>query len=52
MEVLRPKLGVALQHLPVLVARHQWDLFDGEASFEQTASALVPKVVEVQVLDL
>jgi hypothetical protein len=46
-EVLRTKLGVALQHLPVLVARHQRDLFDGEAGFEETAGALVPKVVEV-----
>src|SRR6056297_3752781 len=43
-------MGVAAQHLPVLVAGDQRDLLDGEAGLEQAASAFVAQIVEMQVL--
>src|ERR1700745_3505396 len=52
MDLLGPTVGVALQHLPVLVAGDERDLLDQKAGFEQPAGRLVAQVVEVQVDDL
>lgn len=51
MEVLGPKVRVALEHLPILVAGDQADLLDGVLRLEQSAGGLVTEVMEVQVLD-
>lgn len=51
-QALRPQLRVTLQHLPVLVAGDERDLFDGEACLEQAARGLVAQVMEVKVDDL
>ena len=42
-------MRVALQHLPVLVARDERNLFDLKASFEEAAGAFMAKVAEVKV---
>jgi len=51
-QIFRTELGVPLQHLPVLVSRHERNLLDRQACLEQAAGALVPKVMEVKVFDL
>jgi len=52
MQRFRLQVSVAPQHLPVLVARDQGHLLDGETCLEEAACALVAKVVEVEVFDL
>jgi hypothetical protein len=44
-------VGVAAQHLPILVAGDERHLVEAEAGFEQAARALVAEVVEMQALD-
>ena len=51
MQRFRLQVGVAAQHLPVLVAGDERDLLDAESGFKQAARALMAQVVEVQVVD-
>jgi len=41
-QMLRSKVRIASQHLPVLMASDESDLWNFEASFEQTARSFMP----------
>jgi hypothetical protein len=46
----RADMRVPAQHLPILVAGDQPDLFDRESGLEQAACAFVAQIVEMKVL--
>ncbi len=50
-ERVRRDMGVALQHLPVLVARDERDLFDLETGFDEPSGAFMTQVTEVKVFN-
>jgi hypothetical protein len=50
-QVFGTKVGVPPQVPPVLVARYQRNLLNGESVLEQSACALMPQVVKVQIGD-
>ena len=51
-QLLGPKMRISPEHLPVLVAGDERDMFDREAGLEKAAGAFMPQVVEMQVFDL
>ena len=48
---IRIEVGVALQHLPVLVTGHERNLLNLQACFKQTARAFMAKIMKVQVFN-
>jgi len=51
-QMLRPEVCIAAQHLPILVPGNESDLLNRKACFEEPACAFVAQVVEVKVFDL
>ena len=49
MQGFRPDMRVAAQHLPVLVAGDEGNLFDGEARLKEAAFTFVAQVMKMQV---
>jgi hypothetical protein len=52
MQRLRLQMRVPAKHLPVFVARNEGHLLDGKTGFEESACALVPKIMKVKVIDV
>ena len=51
MQVLRTKVCIASQHLPVLMTGDEGDLWNFEAGFEQAACPFMPQIMKVKVFD-
>ena len=51
MQGLGLQVRITPQHLPVLVAGDQRNLFDREACFEQAAGPFVPQIMKVKIFD-
>lgn len=52
MKGFRSKMSIAAENLPIFMASHEGEMFDGKASFEEAACAFVPEVVKVKIIDL
>ena len=52
MQIFWSQACVALQHLPIAVARYWGNLLDREARLKKPIGSLVPQVVKMQVLNL
>ena len=45
-------MSVSLQHLPIAMAGDERHLLDRETGFKQSARGFMPKVLEVEILNL